>query len=87
MITFDGDRWASRTSASLLRAAGLHDWVADDLDGYHAAAARIALDPESPSRLAALRAEMRTKLRASAACDAAGLCSHLEQLYETLATG
>jgi hypothetical protein len=35
--------------------------------------------------LAAMRTEMRARLRASAACDAAGLCSCLERFYETLA--
>jgi predicted O-linked N-acetylglucosamine transferase (SPINDLY family) len=85
VAAFDGDRWASRTSASLLRAAGLQDWVADDRDGYCVAAVRLALDPATPAMLAAMRTEMRARLRASAACDAAGLCSCLERFYETLA--
>ena len=30
VLTFNGDRWASRTSRSLLLAAGLPEWVATD---------------------------------------------------------
>jgi predicted O-linked N-acetylglucosamine transferase (SPINDLY family) len=33
VVTFYGDRWASRTSASILRAAGLGEFVAPDVDG------------------------------------------------------
>ena len=42
VIAFQGDRWASRTSASILRAGGLDEFVARDLDGYVALAARWA---------------------------------------------
>jgi predicted O-linked N-acetylglucosamine transferase (SPINDLY family) len=31
VLTIDGDRWAARTSRSILTAAGLADWVAADL--------------------------------------------------------
>jgi predicted O-linked N-acetylglucosamine transferase (SPINDLY family) len=78
VLTTNGDRWAARTSRSLLRAAGLDDWVADDF-----AAQGIALlaNPETPARLAALRATMRDRLRASPACDSDRLATALEDIY------
>ena len=34
VLTFNGDRWASRTSRSLLLAAGLSEWVATDVADF-----------------------------------------------------
>ncbi len=42
VITFHGDRWASRTSASILDAAGLSHLVARDLAGYMSIASEPA---------------------------------------------
>lgn len=81
VLAADGDRWASRTSASLLRAAGLGEWVADGVDDLVAKAVALLGDPATPGRLAALRAGMRERLMGSAACDSAGLCRALEALY------
>jgi predicted O-linked N-acetylglucosamine transferase (SPINDLY family) len=85
VLTYAGDRWVARTSASLLKAAGLDAWIAEDADDLPAKAAALAHDPATPARLAALRAGMRTQLAASAACDTMGLCRALEQLYRRLA--
>lgn len=84
VLTFSGDRWASRTSCSLLLAAGLPDWVAADATDYVARAVALALDEATPRHLAGLRAGMRQRLGASAACDSAGLCHSLEALYAKL---
>jgi len=81
VLTYVGDRWAARTSVSLLRAAGLDDWVASHEDDLVARASALAHDPATPACLAALRAGMRARLAASAACDTAGLCQALEQIY------
>lgn len=81
VLCFDGDRWASRTSRSLLLAAGLADWVKRDRTDYVAAANDLALAPETPNRLAALRASMRDWLQASPVCDCKALCRELETLY------
>lgn len=81
VLTYAGDRWVARTSASLLRAAGLDHWVARDEEELVARASALARDPASPARLATLRAGMRAGLAASAACDTAGLCRELEQIY------
>jgi protein O-GlcNAc transferase len=81
VLTYAGDRWVARTSASLLRAAGLDEWVAGDEEDLVANARALARDPATPARLAALRAGMRARLAASAACDTAALCRELEQIY------
>jgi predicted O-linked N-acetylglucosamine transferase (SPINDLY family) len=81
VLTFNGDRWAARTSRSLLLAAGFPEWVADDRAGYVARAIEFANDPQSPERLAALRFGMRGRLSASPACDCVGLCRALEEIY------
>jgi predicted O-linked N-acetylglucosamine transferase (SPINDLY family) len=81
VLTYAGDRWVARTSASLLRAAGLGGWIAIDEEDMVAKASALAGDPTTPARVAALRAGMRARLAASAACDTAGLCRELEQVY------
>jgi predicted O-linked N-acetylglucosamine transferase (SPINDLY family) len=81
VVSFRGDRWAARTSASLELAAGLGEFVAADREGYVALAVELARNPEIPGRLAELRRNMRDRLRQSAACDAAGLARHLERIY------
>ncbi|HEY3845694.1 MAG TPA: tetratricopeptide repeat protein [Acetobacteraceae bacterium] len=81
MLTCNGDRWAGRTSRSLLLAGGLSEWVAADLPGFQDAAVALASAPDTPGRLAALRGGMRDRLRASAACDVVTLCRSLEALY------
>jgi predicted O-linked N-acetylglucosamine transferase (SPINDLY family) len=85
VVTFWGDRWASRTSASLLRAGDLSAFVAADLAAYVALASRLGNAPEMPERLAELRTSMRSRLRACAVCDTAGLARSLEGIYERLA--
>src|SRR5260370_10301631 len=52
-LTYAGDRWVARTSASLLRAAGLDEWVASDEEGLVANASALARDPATPNRLPA----------------------------------
>jgi predicted O-linked N-acetylglucosamine transferase (SPINDLY family) len=81
VLTFAGDRWVSRTSASLLREAGLAEFVAPDLDGSVARAIALARDPDTPARLDALRRTMRDRLRAAPVCDMAGFTRNLEAIY------
>jgi protein O-GlcNAc transferase len=81
VLTFNGDRCASRTSRSLLLAAGLGEWVARDVGHYIDAAIWLAAASDTPTRLAELRQSMRARLAASPACDCAALCRALEELY------
>src|SRR5208282_4333114 len=76
VLTMDGDRWAARTSRSILTAAGLADWVAADLPSFIAKAAKLA-----NAELAPMRAAQRARIAASPACDVASLCRELEELY------
>jgi len=87
VIAFSGDRWASRTSTSLLRAGGLAEFVADGLEGYVSLASRWANSPEEWPRLADLRADMRTQLMASSVCDTAGFAREMEEIYRTCWNG
>jgi predicted O-linked N-acetylglucosamine transferase (SPINDLY family) len=77
LLTFNGDRWASRTSRSILMAAGLGVWVAGDRPGFEAMAIRLGL---APDELAAIRGGLRAKVAKSAACDTAALCRALEAI-------
>lgn len=82
VLCCNGDRWAGRTSRSLLFAAGLTDWVAADVAGYVAMAIELASTRGVANRLGALRVDMRERLRASEVCDCARMCSDLEALYQ-----
>jgi protein O-GlcNAc transferase len=79
VITFTGDRWVSRTSASILRAAGLKDFIALDLEGYISRAVSI-----SPKRLADLRSNMRSCLQTSSACNTSAFARRMERLYQDI---
>jgi protein O-GlcNAc transferase len=85
VLAFDGDRWASRTSKSLLLAAGLQDWVQPDLTLYENRAVSLARDSATPAMLAGLRSGMRARLKNSAACDADGLRGAMETFYASIA--
>jgi predicted O-linked N-acetylglucosamine transferase (SPINDLY family) len=81
VVTFDGDRWASRTSVSLLRAAGLGEFVAGSLQEYVELCVRLSSAADTPDRLQAFRAGIRERLRASPVCDAATFARNMEALY------
>jgi protein O-GlcNAc transferase len=85
VLTFDGDRWASRTSKSLIVAAGLGDWCLANEVAYVERAVALALDPATPAMLGELRAAMRSRLAASPVCDCERLCRALEDIYRRIA--
>ena len=74
VVTLAGEIFAARHSASHLGNVGLTDWVADDLDAYQAIAVAKASDLAA---LAALRAGMRARVRASPLCDGPRFGRHL----------
>ena len=78
LLTFNGDRWAARTSRSILMAAGLGEWVAADQPGFEAMAIGLGLAPHG---LAAIRDGLRAKVAASQACNTDALCRALEAIY------
>jgi protein O-GlcNAc transferase len=85
VLTFRGDRWVARISSSLLKAAGLGEWVCPSRGSFARRAAALANSSDTAARLSALRRGMRKRLRASPACDAVGLCKQLEHHYGALA--
>jgi predicted O-linked N-acetylglucosamine transferase (SPINDLY family) len=66
-VTLPGEIFASRHSMSHLSNAGLSDWVARDASDYVTLAAAKAADVPA---LAALRAGLRPRVKASPLCDA-----------------
>ncbi len=80
-MSLRGDRWASRTSVSILRAAGLDEWCVDSREAYLAACLRVARDARTPARLADLRSGMRARLEASPLFDMASFARGIEALY------
>lgn len=69
VVTLRGDRRVGRTGASVLRAAGRPDWIADTPGQYVEIAARLAL----ASDLGGLRASLRGQVLASPLADPAAL--------------
>jgi protein O-GlcNAc transferase len=84
VVTFWGDRWASRTSASLLRAGNLGRFVTESIDDYVSLAVELGNSPETREFLAELRRNMRTKLLESAACDTPAFARNMERLYRLM---
>jgi protein O-GlcNAc transferase len=84
VLTFEGDRWASRTSQSLLRQTHLTEFVAQDIPGMIDFAVRWARDPIRSTRLKEMRRQMRERLQASSACDPRALAKNMERLYHVV---
>lgn len=78
VLTFAGDRWASRTSASILRAAGLDSFVAANERDFVQSGIKLA---DHADELTASRSTMRDSLRKSAICDLAGFARAMEAIY------
>lgn len=70
-----------RFGDSILGALGLEDLVADSVEGYVEIAAALATDR---ARLAALRAGLRARMRASALCDEAAFAGAVETAFRGL---
>ncbi|MGA9573539.1 MAG: tetratricopeptide repeat protein [Lysobacterales bacterium] len=81
VVTYWGDRWASRTSATLLLAAGLDELLAQDITGYVDIATRLAGQHE---KLQGMRQNMRDKLLGSQACDTVSFARSMEKLYREI---
>lgn len=80
VIAANGDRWASRTSRTLLANAGLIECIAANHQDYVATAVRFASREDLPNYLSQLRSEMRNRLKASSVCDVSRLAREFESL-------
>ena len=78
VVTTLGDTFASRVAASLLRAVGLPELIAETPEGYEKLALRLARDPEA---LAAVRAKLAAKLESAPLFDTARFTRNLEAAY------
>lgn len=85
VITFDGDRWAARTSASILAGTHLMKFVASDVDGYAQTAIAQASASNVGQRLRSMRQTMRESLVDCPACDTQSLARAMEALYLEIA--
>jgi protein O-GlcNAc transferase len=81
VVSYWGDRWVSRTSATLLRSAGLADMVAESLQDYIRLATHLAGNFEL---LKTMRLNMRDNLLRSDACDTTAFARSMERLYREI---
>jgi tetratricopeptide (TPR) repeat protein len=81
VVTLRGARHAARVGASILTAVGLEHLIAPTPEEYIAIAAALARDRAA---LAALRASLRERMRASPLCDGAGFARAVEDAYRTM---
>jgi predicted O-linked N-acetylglucosamine transferase (SPINDLY family) len=82
VVGLEGDRAASRMTASMLHSIGRTEWLAKTEDDYVAIAARLARDVEGRRRM---RGEQRARVAQSPLCDARGLAAALEEAYAGMA--
>jgi predicted O-linked N-acetylglucosamine transferase (SPINDLY family) len=81
VVTLRGGRHAARVGASILTHMGRSEWIATDVAGYQQIALGLATDLGT---LAKQRGALRSALRASTLCDAAGFARKLEATYRKL---
>jgi predicted O-linked N-acetylglucosamine transferase (SPINDLY family) len=78
LLTLAGSTFAGRVAASLLHAAGLPELVTTSLAEYEALAMNLAREP---SRLAAIKAKLRSHRDSCALFDTARMTRSLEAAY------
>jgi predicted O-linked N-acetylglucosamine transferase (SPINDLY family) len=81
VLTFFGDRWTSRISASIQRYAELTEFNAVDVDDYVRRAVTLANDPGTPARLDELRQTLRERVRRSSLGDVSRFARLIEGEY------
>ena len=84
VITFDGDRWVSRTSKTLLINTHLSEYVRKDLDDYISFSIKLANDPSTPDRLRSLRINMRENIKKSSVYDAKRFTACMEHEFSKI---
>jgi protein O-GlcNAc transferase len=87
VFAFRGDRWAARQSSSILHSAGLHEFVAENVDDYIERAIALAESHDRAHRLTELRRGMRSRLAGAYICNTATFARNMEQLYARLVAG
>ncbi len=82
VLCFNGDRWASRTSRSIVGFSHLSEFAVADLDQYIQTAVAYATNPSKQASLREIRSTMRDRLSASKVCDTRFMVEKMEQLLE-----
>ena len=78
LVTIPGRSFPARVAASILRAAGLAELIADDLAAYEALAMKLARDPAA---LKAIRDRLTATRDSMALFDTARFTRNLESAY------
>ena len=78
VITTPGRSFPARVAASILKAAGLPELIAPDLEQYEALALKLAREPQA---LAAIRAKLLATRASMALFDTARFTRNLEAAY------
>ena len=81
LVTCLGDAFAGRVAASLLRAAGLPELIADNLKDYEALALKLA---QEPKLLRAIRSKLEASRMVCPLFDTDRFRRHLEGAYATM---
>lgn len=81
IVTCSGSTFPSRVAGSLLRAVGLTELIAADLDDYFDLAYRLATDPAG---LAKIKAKLSDNRASAALFDVAGYTRDLEGLFQSM---
>ena len=81
VLTLPGRTFQSLVSASLLKAAGLTDTIARDLDDYRRIALTLAREPE---RLSALKAQLAANRTSAPLFDTARFARKLERAFRAI---
>jgi len=81
VLSCRGAAFAARVGASLLRAVGLSELIAEDLQQYESLAVQLAASPE---KLTAIRARLALNRRTCPLFDTSRSCRALESAYRTM---
>ncbi len=81
VITWAGERTASRGGRSILATLGRPEWVADSAEHYTAIAQQLAA---APAHLAKIREGLRDEIRNSPLMDNVGFTRDMEKHYRTI---
>ncbi|MEZ5344028.1 MAG: hypothetical protein R2681_00600 [Pyrinomonadaceae bacterium] len=83
LVCFKGDRWVSRTSATLMHSAGFDEFIGSDENEYVEIAVNCS-KAGGRDNLNELRSQMRHRLENSAVCDGAGLARDFERIISEI---
>lgn len=84
VLALDGDRWASRTSRTLLLNCHLQEFVAPDVRDWIETAVRWGSEQDCRARLHRIRTTMREDLLRSNVCQMPGMIRAMESFYENV---